>query len=120
MASLGEGVETEGADEELSSWANQDCSSGSPAVGGADTADSVRAARVSADRTSRSGSSSFVGYPECSAIRLFGALLIAVERGLWANRGERRAAVCQLKSTGFTVLGALTKVPAPGRLSMSP
>ncbi len=46
-----------------SSAANQDCSSGIPATGEREMAASVRAARVMAARTRRSGSSSRSGYP---------------------------------------------------------
>ena len=61
MTSLGEGGVTPTGLAAPSSWANHDWSSGSPATGGLDSVVSPRTARVRADRTSRSGSSSRSG-----------------------------------------------------------
>ena len=61
MTSLGVGGVTPTGPAAPSSCANQDCSSGSPATGGRDSAVSPRAARVRAERTRRSGSSSRSG-----------------------------------------------------------
>ncbi|GAA1344247.1 hypothetical protein GCM10009660_33770 [Catellatospora bangladeshensis] len=55
------------------SAANQDRSSGRPAVGSRSTSAPVRAARVNAARTRRSGSSSRSGWSECRATTSFRA-----------------------------------------------
>lgn len=100
--------------------ANHARSSGNPDAGDCEIEQSLRAARVSADRTSRSGSNAFSGYPECKLTTSFiGILSVGDKDGIGLSKAPK-AAVCQLKSLGVTVLIALVKVPTPGLDSMRP
>nr|WP_242471969.1 hypothetical protein [Blastococcus sp. TML/C7B] len=95
ITSRGVGGGTSAGVTARSSPANHDCSSGRPAAGGRESAASLRAARTSADRTSRSGSSSWSGKPEWKAMTSFGVLRSAAGMPGAGAAGERSAAVCQ-------------------------
>ena len=103
-----------------SSSANQDRSSASPDGSGRRRAAAPRAARVSAARTSRPGSSAEPGYPECRQI-ISGSLGRSALSGVSAGAGRGpSAAVCHPTSAGIFRRADRTNVPTPGRVSTKP